>query len=140
MSDGSPASWVVPQPTNPSLLFHGLSPFYRSLPVFEGQSHRQVWTYFLSLFKDLIIYLRDREREREKAHEWAGGEGEKQTPCWAGSSMQGFILGPWDSWSELKPRVRCLTNWTTQAPLDIFLKLSGFPKPSHFKNLQKFIP
>ena len=41
----------------------------------------------------------------------------KHIPCWAQSPAEGPDLVTLRSWPELKSRVGCLTNWTTQVPL-----------------------
>lgn len=49
---------------------------------------------------------------RKRAQQGLGGKKptEKQTPCWVGSQILGWISGPWDlSWRQT-------LNWTTQAP------------------------
>ena len=61
--------------------------------------------------KDFIyfFYLKENERVREpKQRKWQR-EREKQAPPWAGSPMQGLILGPWDY--DLSQ-----SNWAVQAP------------------------
>ena len=53
-----------------------------------------------------------RERGRQKESQ-AGSALSVETPTWG--------LNPRSvrSWPELKPRVRCLTNWATQAPQEL---------------------
>ena len=59
-----------------------------------SKCYKSVTYFFLLLavffLKILFIYLRERE------HECGEGQREKQTPCGAGSLMQGSIPGPWD--------------------------------------------
>ena len=63
-------------------------------------------------------------RERACMHKWARGrERERKRENTTGSTlsvqslMQGCISQTMRSWPELKPRVGCLTNWATLAPL-----------------------
>ena len=74
-----------------------------------------VWIFIFKLislrdFPHLLILRENQGRDR-------GRESFKQTPHWAWSPMRGLITEPRRSWPELKPRVKHLTNWTTQAPL-----------------------
>ena len=51
----------------------------------------------------------------------------------AQSPMRGLNSQTLRSWPELKPRVRCLTDWATQAPLfDLFLILLFFCFLTHW--------
>ena len=58
----------------------------------------------------------------EREHEQGEGKGdgqkqrEKQASCWGWSQTQALIPGPRDLTC---PKVRCLTNWVTQAPLEL---------------------
>ena len=82
--------------------------------IFLG-SQRQEPFLIWSLKK--IIYL----REREKGHEWKEQK-ERERDSQADSMLSaepdpGLDLMTLRSWPKLKPRVRYLTNCTTQAPL-----------------------
>ena len=49
--------------------------------------------------------------EMERKHQQGKRDMEKQTPCWAGSLMQGSTLGP---------REQSLIDWATQVPHILF--------------------
>ena len=55
-------------------------------------SEHFVLLFFFIFFKD-FIYLFERERMRERAHERGEGQREEQTPCRAGSPMRDSIPG-----------------------------------------------
>lgn len=54
--------------------------------------------YFGYIFKDLLIYFRERESARKQASmRWGGAESLKQTPLWVWSPMRGSIPRRWDN-------------------------------------------
>ena len=76
-----------------------------------------VWDHFISFhfisfhfisFRFVFIYFK---REKEEQREW---EGERENPKQA--PVRGSNSRTMRSWPELKLRVGCLTNWTTQVP------------------------
>ena len=84
--------------------------------------------YFLAgilFFLSLVLFIL-RERERERTHR--GGQREREREFQAGSAllqqsqMQGSNSQTVRSWREPKSRVRRLTDWATQAPLEHFYK------------------
>ena len=83
--------------------------------VFTSQwaGQKGPWKRFLSnqSFKKYIIYFWG-EKESTSGR---GVEGEADSPLNRESNL-GLHLMTLRSWSELKARVRCLTNWATQAP------------------------
>ena len=79
--------------------------------------HRILLRSFLFLFLSLFIcFETDREGEREGENEYP-----KQAPCCQHRARCGSISWKRRSWPGLKSRVRCLTDWATQVPLDLFL-------------------
>ena len=74
------------------------------------------------LKKCLFIYF-ERERERERTQVGEGQRGRERENPKQGSALSaqsltwGSIPRTVRSWPKLKPRVRCLTDWVTQAPL-----------------------
>ena len=70
------------------------------------------------LFLKIYLFI----RETEYVHRWWGQrENLKQTlPALSMGLVSGFdLMTPW-SWPELKPKVRCLTNYASQAPQILF--------------------
>ena len=93
--------------------------------------------------RDRFIYLRERERNSMAASQsehgergWNSGESQReereihqQTPCWTWSPPQGSVSQPLRPWPEWQSRVRCLTDWATQAPLVLLFKC--YPLDAH---------
>ena len=84
--------------------------------------------YFLKNLMLVYFWERERERERERGGEQAGGEQrERETESLSSSILSAQSLkqgsNPWTlrSWPELKPRVRCLTEWAAQLPLFLLI-------------------
>ena len=88
-----------------------------------------VYSFFLGVGWGKFIYLfweREREREREAERE---GERESQAGSTVSSEPDtGLHPMIMRSWPELKSRVRCLTDWATQA---FILYGNVFQAPNH---------
>ena len=106
---------------------HGTPKGHNLETAFSTLWSRTSWSKFfarsLSFFLEILLfknhlfsYLFERKRERE--HEMGEGQRErkKQTPCWAGSLIQGSILGPRGH------EGRYLTYWATQVTLEFYLQ------------------
>ena len=90
------------------------------VPDFNGKS---ISVYFFFKF----IYF-ERQRERESAGASRGEAGRESQAVFtlsAQSPMQGSNSRTMRSWPEPKSRVRCLTDWATQAPC-VFTVLRDF--------------
>ena len=131
-------------PSNPSSkarnLLNILTPFSFTLPtIHEGSPFPLVLplTYFFSIhplsllfynraFTMFLKFIWERERVRARTHEQGRG---RERESQAGSMLSGWGLAQglnsriMRSWPALKPRVRCLSDWATQAPQALFLFL-----------------
>ena len=72
--------------------------------------------FLKDLWKDFLKFIWESKKEHGE------GEGADRENFKQGLSTEpdvGLYLKTPRSWPELKPRVRCLTNWATQVPLKI---------------------